>query len=484
MWVRDGLRSNDLPSVSDLDNPYKYFPYRWGHALWAFIGGRWGDEAVWTVFRTAARRRDLSSALDSVLRVSKDTLTAMWHRAIEAQYRPLLERTTAASAAGSLLTEDQRGTYDIAPALSPDGRRLLYLSSRDPFAIDLYLADATTGEVLRRLTSSALDPHYESLEFVNSSGSWAPDNERIAFVAVAKGHPSLVIMRAATGDRLATYELPQFGAIYNPTWSPSGDRIAFVANQGGFLDLWTITLANGGLRRLTNDQAAELHPSWSPDGRRIAITTDRYGPGYHLALVNPETGAVTQVTTFEGATSINPRWGPGGNSLYFVANPDGIPNLYRVPISGGTPVALTRLFTGVSGISELSPAFDVAAESGTIVFTAYQKGGHHLYRLNAPETVAGGPAGTAREAAMLPPPDRRDTELVAMLTQPGPLPDLDRSQVGAYAPKFARLRLAAQLRLFGGRIRYHGRRRHRARLQRHARLSRAQHPAPGPGGGR
>jgi hypothetical protein len=42
MWLRDAARKEKLPSISDLDDP-KYFPYRWGEALWAFIGGRWGD---------------------------------------------------------------------------------------------------------------------------------------------------------------------------------------------------------------------------------------------------------------------------------------------------------------------------------------------------------------------------------------------------------------------------------------------------------
>src|SRR5215510_1782299 len=42
MWIRDAARQERLPEIKDLNNP-KYFPYRWGQALWAYIGGRWGD---------------------------------------------------------------------------------------------------------------------------------------------------------------------------------------------------------------------------------------------------------------------------------------------------------------------------------------------------------------------------------------------------------------------------------------------------------
>ena len=38
-------RPETLPTIKDLDNP-KYFPYRWGQALWAYVAGRWGDEVI------------------------------------------------------------------------------------------------------------------------------------------------------------------------------------------------------------------------------------------------------------------------------------------------------------------------------------------------------------------------------------------------------------------------------------------------------
>ena len=41
--------------VDKLDNP-KYFPYRYGQALWAYIGGKYGDDAVGNMLRAAAGR--------------------------------------------------------------------------------------------------------------------------------------------------------------------------------------------------------------------------------------------------------------------------------------------------------------------------------------------------------------------------------------------------------------------------------------------
>jgi hypothetical protein len=44
MWLRDALQRNDLPTIDQLTNSGKYFPYRYGEALWAYIGGTWGDD--------------------------------------------------------------------------------------------------------------------------------------------------------------------------------------------------------------------------------------------------------------------------------------------------------------------------------------------------------------------------------------------------------------------------------------------------------
>ena len=60
MWLRDAAMREKLPTIRQLDDP-KYFPYRWGQAFWAYIGGRYGD--AWSP-RWCARRpiRDSTSS--------------------------------------------------------------------------------------------------------------------------------------------------------------------------------------------------------------------------------------------------------------------------------------------------------------------------------------------------------------------------------------------------------------------------------------
>jgi hypothetical protein len=55
MWLRDATLRNKLPTIKQLTTDPRFFPYRYGQALWAYIGGRYGDRAVVDVYRAALR---------------------------------------------------------------------------------------------------------------------------------------------------------------------------------------------------------------------------------------------------------------------------------------------------------------------------------------------------------------------------------------------------------------------------------------------
>lgn len=431
MWMRDALREEDLPSIRDLGDPRSYFPYRFGHALWAWVAGEHGDRAVSDAYRAAAGGGSAGSALSMVLGAPVDSLTRRWHGALRETYAPVRERTDSAGAFGEAIVtrESSGGATNVGPVISPDGERMIFLSERSMFAIEMYLADAETGEVIRRITRTAVDPHYQSLQFLNSAGAWSPDGGRFAFAAVSGGSPVLTVLDVEGGDREREIRLPRFGEVFNPTWSPGGDRIAFAANQGGLLDLWVVDVSSGDLRRLTDDPFAELHPDWSPDGRRIAFATDRFGGdmgrleygAFRLATIDPESRQVEELPGFEGSKHISPQWGPDGEDLYFVSDRGGISNVYRLETASGEVRQVTDVFTGVSGITELSPSLSVASGSGRVVFSAFRDGGYDIYRADSADVLAGrrpDDVAPGVSAADLPPVDRERSEVAELLDDP------------------------------------------------------------------
>ena len=415
MWMRTAIQTHFPEDFADVDDP-RYFPYRFGQALLAYIGGTWGDDAIVTLLRTGGRARNLELAVDSVLRIPADTLVARWHEALVRANRDVANATVldpAEAGWSSVVGSSDSSTLNLAPALSPDGRSLMYLSSRDLFSIDLYYADATTGEIRARLTNSALDAHFQSLEFINSAGAWSPDGSRFAFAGVSHGRPIISIWDVERREVVHELHFDDLGEIFNPTWSPDGRSLAFSSLVGGLTDLFVVDVASGTRRRLTHDAWADLHPSWSPDGSRIAFTTDRFSSEldqldagrYQLAFLDLETGRIGRAPSFSDADNGNPQWAPGGKALYFVANRGGISNVYRADLPGGAISQITNLYSGVSGITPLSPALSVAGRSGAVAVSVFNGDGYGIYR-HEPARGRGAvtaATGGGTNAAILPP---------------------------------------------------------------------------------
>ena len=156
MWLRDAIRRDDFPTIEQMARESRFFPYRFGQAFWAYIGGRYDDDTVIQLFRMALRT-GWEPAVNGVLGLSSDTLSAQWRAEVEAQYLPPMEGKTAPGEVGTLLLSPETGAgqQNVAPSVSPDGRYVAFLSEKDLFSVDLFLADTRTGEIVRKLSSAA-----------------------------------------------------------------------------------------------------------------------------------------------------------------------------------------------------------------------------------------------------------------------------------------------------------------------------------------
>jgi surface antigen Omp85-like protein/WD40 repeat protein len=432
MWMRGGVQDSvkdSLPSYRQLDDP-RFFPYRYGQALLAYVGGEWGDERIGDLLRQAGRMRSIDQAIRGVLNLTPDQLVARWHEAVHAAYDSVQASTEAPGAYGPRLigVREGAGQYNVSPAVSPDGKRVMFFSDRGLFSIDLFLANEQTGKVERQITRTALDPHLQSIQFIQSAGSWSADGHHFVFAAVSHGRPQLDMYDVERARIEREVRLPKLGDILNPSLSPDGHAVVFSALSGGLTDLFIYDLQANRLIRLTADRFAELQPAWSPDGKTIAFATDRFttrldnlaiGP-YALALIDPVTGHISRVPGFEGAKHLNPQWSPDGTSLYFLADPDGISNIYRVRLADGELRRITNLFTGASGITETSPAMSVAQRTGRLVYSVFRTNGYEVYAIDSAATLAGAPLTRPpqRNAQVLPPQDRTKSLVLRLLRDP------------------------------------------------------------------
>ena len=404
LWLRDAVRSERLPR-RHRDAVRELSPYQYGHAFWSYLGLRFGDEVVEKALKPDKKHRKVEDRIRYATGQDLETLHEDWRSSVQRRYD---------TARGSRsLTLWERGGMQLGPALSPDGRQAVFFSERDRLSLDLFLADVTTGRIVRKLATTAASARYDSLQVLRSSGAWSPDGDWFVFPAVRQGHAALMMiaMREDGKDRELVFK--ELGQILTPTWSPDGTALAFSAIAGGFTDLYSVELSTRALRQLTDDPFADLHPAWSHDGRSIAFVTERYSSDAaalqfgrpQLAIMDLDTQAVRRVDVGGNDAQLSPHWSLDDEELYFVGDAEGTTNVYRVGLRSSELVRLTGVDTGVSGVTPTSPALSVADAAPVLAFTVYERGRPQLVVLDEAAVTEGTPVISHPTPGLHPPAD-------------------------------------------------------------------------------
>jgi Tol biopolymer transport system component len=450
MIMRDALASDDFPSIKEMTRSYKYNPYRYGHSFWSFVAGTWGDTIIRPLFYETALWGH-EKAFKNVLKKDHKELSEMWRESLESHYSTYISDTAMQMAGKRLIFDRTAGEMNISPAFSPDGKYITFFSEKRLFTLDLYLADAATGRIVKRLTSNARSQDIDGFNFFESVGSWSPDSKNFAYVVVSEGINKLAIINVDRLRKPALIEFENIPAFNNPSWSPDGENILFTGQKNGRSDLYVYNLESGRTTALTNDYHSYVHASWSPDGKTIVFTTDRKQPGdlsqdvnYHFNLgyldfENPDQQTIIPV--FKGANNVNPVFSADGQSIYFLSNRDGLRNLYEYDLQEGRVYQLSNYSTGISGITALSPAISISWEQNQIAYSYFEKGNFSIFSAAVDEfpRTEVDPGLIDFTASTLPPLKRGIFTIVDsnLAENPGePVYPADSFMVRPYRPKF------------------------------------------------
>ncbi len=373
MWVRDAVLSERVPEkINSVARDVS--PYTFGHAFWSYLGSRFGDAIIERALKPGKKQRRLKDRMRHATGEELDVLYADWRKAVHQQFGNAHEGRKR-------YRGWNRDHMQIGPSLNPDGTRAVFFSERDRVSLDLFLADVQRGEMIDKLATTAASAKFDSLQPLRSAGAWSHDGQRFAFAAVRQGRAALQIVDV-DGGRDGEIVFPSLGQVLSATWSPDGASIAFSAIAGGATDLYIADVATGSVRQLTDDVFADLQPAWSHDGRRIAFVTERLssdlatlqiGPP-RLAVFDLSSGTVQAVDGSVGETHLNPHWSADDRQLYFIGDPGGIANVFRLDLASHAIDQITNVATAVSGITPTGPALSVSNDERALAFTMYANG--------------------------------------------------------------------------------------------------------------
>src|SRR5215471_18267203 len=216
-----------------------------------------------------------------------------------------------------------------SPEISPDGRWVAYTVREtnwddNAYETEIWIADATSGAT-RQLTNAKKS---------SRAPAWSPDGARLAFISDRTDKSQIYVINPLGGEAEALTALDD--GVNSFKWSPDGKSIAYAAIEpkstalkdrdkkyGEFqvveqdyrmTHLFVLDVASHATRALTSGAFTVGGFAWSPDGKSIAFDhrvnpSPGFGGTADISIVTVADGSIRKLVTQDGPDD-NPVWSP------------------------------------------------------------------------------------------------------------------------------------------------------------------------------
>jgi Tol biopolymer transport system component len=392
MFMRDVAVSEYLRGLDQLNG---YFAYRGGQAFWTYVANTYGKGKVGEVLNRFRTLRDVERTFQASFGMSYEEMSDQWTKDTKREYFPDVGRYEYVEDYAQRLTNHRKeeNFYNTSPAISPDGQNVAFLSDRGSGTFGLYVMNIKTKKP-RELASSGRSTDFEELNFLTPGITWNPKGTKLAVGAKGAGQDAIYLVDVESGDYdQLTFNLQTIGGV---AWSPDGTKLAFDADTGGrHSDIYVYEFGKRRITKLTNDIFTDAQPTWSPDGKYVYFISDRNAytdpedipadfaiwnhnvDSRDVYRVDVQTRQIERLTNDPEIDKTSLALSPDGNTLLYVADYNGISNLWRMDVASKRRAALTNSLQEVTQIS-------LSRDGTKLLFASQNRVGYDIFLLNFP----------------------------------------------------------------------------------------------------
>jgi Tol biopolymer transport system component len=376
--------------------------YNQGFAFTSFLVDKFGEQVLLDISNALGTPGTFSvtKALEKATGTPGQKLFNQFVDATTLEYQKAVRNLNSISTK----TVEEAGFFNFYPRISTSGKNLAYLSNKKHRGATTQLfirslADSSSNmHALRvgRPRISGIHPatHRSSdpiIKRIQSAFSFAPSGELVAFSrktlnGYGERYDDLFIYDLQTEE---TERLTRSKRLSSPAWNPRRTGIAAIQQSGGTTNLVQVDPATSVITPITNYSKGEqvYTPAWHPNGRTLFFSmSDAFTR--NIYRINPRNGQPEAVLTDTLTDYRDPFVGGDGKHLYFSANPDGIFNIYRIPLGAVNPQP--QQLTSVIG-----GAFMPHLRDGTLYFSEFKVDGYKISSISLSDVHAEQMAKTA-----------------------------------------------------------------------------------------
>ena len=224
--------------------------------------------------------------------------------------------------------------FDVETAWSPDGKKIVFRSSRDG-ENQLYIMNPDgTGQT--RLTNNARSDIHPA---------FSPDGSRIVFASFHDNRYDCYVIDADGTDEIQLTSNGDGQSCQHPSFSPDGSKIVFGFEDPSVpvFDIYVMNADGTGATNLTAGAGFDFWPSWSPDGTRILFQRFNFTIGRNeIFVMDADNGGNLTNLTNNSDDNNHPAWSPDGTKIVWTANCCGDDEIFVMNADGTNPTALTN----------------------------------------------------------------------------------------------------------------------------------------------
>lgn len=333
MVLRDAVLNDYLVPLSQMYQiSGSFLMYKEGQAVLKYISETYGEGKILQLVENLWKRDRFQDVFKLTLGKDYRQFDEEWIYHLKKSKYPLLKEGDIPKMVTERITHVGINTK---PAFYKEGKhpRVVFVSNRLGYS-DIYQKSLRDKKAKPEvLIKGERTSEFEAFHILRSKIDVNPQG-MLAFTSKSGQGDVLYIYDINRRKILARYSFEGLVSLSSPCWSPDNREIALSGiSFSGKNDIYIVNLADGSLRKLTNDFYDDRDPTWSPDGRWIAFSSDRtdYGPQgfYNLFLLEVETGEIHYLT-YGKHHDYAPSWSPDGRYIAFCSDRDGAFNIWVI----------------------------------------------------------------------------------------------------------------------------------------------------------